>query len=68
MYPILKPVDWKHFAPTELRTNSEPWFYKHFVPTGLFKKVTLSLITPWGKAMSIGICQLSSFCSFGTFR
>jgi hypothetical protein len=45
MYPIFKPIDWKHFAPTELRNNSEPWFYKHFVPTGLFKKVTLSLTT-----------------------
>jgi hypothetical protein len=42
MYPIFKPIDWKHFAPTELRNNSEPWFYKHFVPTGLFKKPTLS--------------------------
>ena len=40
MYPIFKRVDWEHFAPTELLTNSEPWFYKHFVPTGLFKKVT----------------------------
>ncbi len=39
MYPIFKPIDWKHFAP-ELLSNSEPWFYKHFVPTGLFKKVT----------------------------
>ncbi len=40
MYPIFKPIDWRHFAPTELRNDSEPWFYKHFVPTGLFKKVT----------------------------
>jgi hypothetical protein len=42
MYPIFKPIDGKHFAPTELRNSSELRFYKHFVPTGLFKKVTLS--------------------------
>jgi len=42
MYPIFKPIDWKHLAPTELRSNSGSWFYKHFVPTGLFKKVTLN--------------------------
>lgn len=43
MYPIFKPVDRKHFAPTELRDNSKPAFQKHFVPTGVFKKITLNL-------------------------
>src|SRR5437016_5110161 len=50
MYPVLQPIDWKHFAPTEPRNNSEPWFYKHFVPTGPFKKVTPRFMTISGKS------------------
>jgi len=49
MYPVLQPIDWKHFAPTELRNNSELWFYKHFVPTGLFKKAHSKVHNGLGK-------------------
>ncbi len=56
MYPVLQPIDWKHFAPTELRNNSELWFYKHFVPTGLFKKAHSKVHNDLGKISNWFFC------------
>ena len=38
MYPIFKPIDWKHFAPTELRITLSHGSINILSLTGLFKK------------------------------